>query len=324
MKIFVTGAAGMIGSNVVKALLADSHTVVGVDNYWRGKAKNLEESMHNERFQFRHADLISDDDWYFDITPQDVVLHIADIVAGIGYVFNNEWGVFRKNILINSKLSAVVRNCRPAKVIYLGTACSYPKGMQMSVTGSILSEKDKFPGDPESGYGWSKLMGQIELTLAVRDSATKLITLDLHNVYGSPCEFKGGTAQVIPSLIRRSIECSTTGTPLVVWGNGHQGRAFVHVDDVVRAIAMAIRYTGDQSTFMIGPNECTTIRTVVQVIKEHPRIKISEVVYDESKPTGDIGRSACFDLAKKELGWSPQVDFRDGVHRLIDWILDNA
>ena len=324
MKVFVTGAAGMIGSNVVKALLADSHNVVGVDNFWRGKPKNLEGSLGSERFQFRHADLISDDDWYFDMTSDDVVLHIADIVAGIGYVFNNEWGVFRKNILINSKLSSVIRGRTPAKVIYLGTACSYPQGMQRSVTGSVLSEGDKFPADPESGYGWSKLMGQIELTLAVRGSATKLITLDLHNVYGAPCEFKGGTAQVIPSLIRRAIECSKSGEPLSVWGNGHQGRAFVHVDDVTRAIQMAICYQGDHSTFMIGPSECTTIRTVVEVIKQHPKINISEVVYDETKPTGDIGRSACADLAQKELGWRPQVDFRDGVHRLVDWILANA
>jgi GDP-D-mannose 3',5'-epimerase len=320
MKIFVTGCAGMIGSNLVRKLTGDGVNVIGIDNFWRGSQANLDGVMYSPFFEFRHADISSDDDWYHDLSSSDVLVHVADVVAGIGYVFRNEWSVFRKNILINSKIAHIVSRISPFKVIYLGTACSYPQKLQRSVTESVLSEQNKFPADPESGYGWSKLMGEVELTLAVKGLSTKLVTLDLHNVYGAPCVFSDPTAQAIPSLINRALISTDSGEPLVVWGNGNQGRAFLHVDDVVDAVQRAIRYNGAETSFMIGPSQCTTIKKVVEVIQEHPDIRLGGVVFDASKPTGDIGRYADFSLARAELGWEPQVEFKRGVHDLVDWI----
>jgi GDP-D-mannose 3',5'-epimerase len=316
---YVTGVAGMIGSNLARALVERGVRVVGVDNLWRGTRDNIADLLPSQHFSFRHADIAADMDWFRDIGPRSALIHTADIVAGIGYVFAHEWNVFQKNNLINTQIARLVNQQQPARLIYLGTACSYPQGLQRSVQTSVLSESVKFPAYPESGYGWSKLIGEIELRLAVKGTATRFAVLDLHNVYGWPCVYRDSTAQVIPSLVNRAL--SATDRKLTVWGNGQQGRAFVHTSDVVAAVLAALNYDGDESTFMIGPDQCTTIGEVAQLIQAHPKVRIDEIVFDSSKPTGDIGRFADASRAKRELGWTPQVWFEDGLHDLIDRIV---
>ncbi len=321
-KIYLTGAAGMIGSNTARALLDDGLELVGVDNLWRGTRDNIADLLPHPRFAFRHADIISDRDWYRDMGSGDVVIHMADIVAGVGYVFANEWSVYQKNVLINGSVARVVNQFAPARLIYLGTACSYPQQLQRSVTASVLSEADKFPADPESGYGWSKLAGEIEFRLATKDTDTRFTVLDLHNVFGWPCTYRDTTSQVVPSLIFRAL--NATDGSLTVWGDGSQGRAFLHVSDVVSAVRLALRYSGEHSSFMIGPSHCTTIAELARIIQAHQRVRIDDIVFDASKPTGDIGRFADSTLAERELGWTPQVDLRTGIHDLIDQIIDDS
>ena len=320
-RIFVTGAAGMIGSNVARALVHDGQVVIGIDNLWRGTKRNLHDLAQRSNFIFRHADIVADADWYRDIGEDDTIIHAADIVAGIGYVFSNEWMVFQKNISINSQIARIVNQLQPAQLIYLGTACSYPQSLQRSVETSVLKEAAKFPADPESGYGWSKLIGEIDLKLAVKDTRTRLTVLDLHNVYGCPCVYSDTTAQVIPSLIFKALK-SKDGK-LSVWGDGGQGRGFLHVTDVVAAVRSALNYTGLEQVFMIGPDGCTTIAEVAELIQAHPMVNISEIVFDPSQPTGDRGRFADTTLAKRDLRWTPKVDFKQGLYEMIDWVLED-
>lgn len=169
---------------------------------------------------------------------------------------------------------------------------------------------------------YGKLMGEVELQLAVKKSYTQLIVLDLHNVYGWPSNYWDTRAQVIPALIGRA-KCLSSGQPLTVWGDGLQGRAFVHVNDVVSAIRLALDYQGDLNNFMIGPNYCSTIKDVASIIIKHESIKSSELTFDTSKPTGDIGRFADYSLAKKHLGWEPKICLKEGVNDLIENILNH-
>jgi GDP-D-mannose 3',5'-epimerase len=320
--VYVTGVAGMIGSNVARGLLETGLSVVGVDNFWRGTKRNIADLLQQGNFSFRHADIISDRDWYRDMDQRSTLVHTADIVGGIGYVFANEWSVFQKNILINTQIARTVHEIKPRHLIYLGTVCSYPQHLQRSVDTSVLEEANKLPADPESGYGWSKLAGEIEFRLAIKDTATRFTVLDLHNVYGWPCIYRDSTSQVIPSLIFKALNAKDRR--LSVWGNGKQGRAFLHVTDVVSAVRAALSYSGSESTFMIGPDHCTTISEVARLIQAHPGIGIDEIVFDASKPTGDIGRFADSRRALRELGWTPKTEFRAGLHALVDRIIDDS
>lgn len=318
-RVYVTGAAGMIGSNVVCDLLSEGYFVIGVDDLSRGTPSDLDIFKYNSNFEFKKADIALDDSWATDINQECIIVHTADIVGGIGYVFDNEWAIFQKNILINTQIAQIARTKKPQHLIYLGTACSYPQGMQKSINSSVLSEKNKFPADPESGYGWSKLIGDIEFHLAIKNSSTRLTVLDLHNVYGWPCVYNDASAQVIPSLINRAMK-SENGI-LKIWGDGNQGRGFIHVSDVVSAVRSSLCYKGTYDNFMIGPDACTTISKIAQIIARDPRLNIISLEYDIAKPVGDIGRYANADRAKAELGWSPKTDLEYGLRSLIDKIL---
>ena len=323
MKICVTGGAGMIGSHLVKRLVELDHDVIIIDNLWRGKLENLK----NDKGYFID---VKNDFYNLDISEPknqskieeivsncDVIIHLADIVAGIGYVFNKQYEIFRQNNLINTNLFRAASKAELTKLIYVGTACSFPLELQGSLE-SQLHDYDLFPANPESAYGWSKLIGQLELRYLAETVDFEINTLILHNVYGPNCEYEGDRTQVIPSLINR-IQNLESGSEVEVWGSGEQGRAFVHVNDVVDAIILTIEKKGIPEYMQIGPDECTSIKDLVKELIEISGKELS-IFYDTSKPEGDKGRYADFSVAKKYFDWKPRVDLRKGLSETYKWI----
>ena len=159
IKILVTGGAGMIGSNLVKRLVFEGYDVFVADNLWRGKKEYLlsddKGTMVIPNKNFHKVDLRDYKNCLKVTKKMDVVVHLADVVAGINYVFSNESSLYRSNILINTNtLHACIAN-KVKKYIYAGTACSYPKSKQSFINPPPFKEDDVYPAEPESGYGWS-------------------------------------------------------------------------------------------------------------------------------------------------------------------------
>jgi GDP-D-mannose 3', 5'-epimerase len=326
-RILVTGGAGMIGSCLVKRLVqceGYQGNVFVVDNLWRGTLENLIDEESHEHViplatHFFNCDLVDAGALNPIIRGNniDTVIHLADIVAGISYVFANQGKVMRDNLLINSNVFQSIRECASIirAVVNVGTACSFPKHLQTSLD-SRLKECDMYPALPESAYGWSKLIGVLELELLSTELGIPSCSLIFHNVYGAPADF-GPRSQVIPSLVRRAIVYPAEGD-FVVWGDGSQGRAFLYVDDAVEALVKAMHRGLGHGMIQIGPSVCTSIREVAEAV-----VKISgkdiEIKYDLSKPTGDTGRCADYSKASVILGWEPKVDMQCGLQKLYNW-----
>jgi len=239
------------------------------------------------------------------------------VVAGIGYVFKNQGNLFRHNLLINSNVVDAVKRHTIKGYIYVGTACSFPAELQSDVDAKPLKEEDQYPANPESAYGWSKLMGEYETFLMSEETEIPVAVLTLHNVYGAPCDFEVERSQVIPSLIRKAIRYPEE--EFIVWGSGNQGRAFVHVDDIVDALVLSKNKALGEGLIQIGTDHCTTIREIAETVVNISRKPI-DIVYDKSKPEGDKGRCADYSKAKRVLGWEPRVDLRMGLEKLYSWI----
>lgn len=320
MKIIVTGGAGMIGANLVKRLVEDGHEVVVLDNLWRGTLENLQSLTDDNSYQFVHADLSSPGEWQSYLKGADCLYHLADIVAGIGYVFSNEGYIFRKNLLINATVATACEIANIKKYIYVGTACSFPLELQTGVDAKPMKEEDQFPANPESAYGWSKLMGELDANYMSQNGINTNV-LVLHNVYGTPCDYISDKAQAIPAITYRALNAPKNNNELVIWGDGTQGRAFVHVNDVVDALIATINAPSNIGPIQIGPSECTSLKTIAENLIKiiDPSIKIN---YDLSKPIGDKGRCADFTKAKTILNWEPRVDLQNGLAELVQWIKD--
>jgi len=322
-KILVTGGCGMIGSNLVKRLINEGNDVYVIDNLWRGRLEYLNDldgtPVIDIDTRFYNLDLAIIGQADDVIRKVDYVIHLADIVAGIEYVFNNQGSIFRQNILINSN---VMESCRKAGknivkgFIYVGTACSFPLTRQNSLDVIPLREEELYPALPESAYGWSKLMGQYETDLLEKETGIPTSTLMFHNVYGSPCDF-GERSQVIPALIRKAINYPDES--FHVWGSGDQGRAFIHVDDIVNALCLSLDKGWGQGVIQIGPSVCTSIKEIATQIIEISGKNI-EPFYDISKPEGDKARSADHSKATRVLNWEPKVSLQNGLRTQYNWI----
>ena len=324
-RILVTGGAGFIGSWLVEALTRLGAEVYVVDNLWRGSLENLKKDNGESWIQLDKQFLLGDlRDYHTALTAclrskPDIIFHLADIVAGIDFVFANEPFLFRANLLINTNMFTAAREANVQNLVYLGTACSYPQTLQGKPGGIPLVEDQMYPADPESAYGWSKLMGEYEALLLEKYSNMRVGILRLQNVYGPRSILSKKRSQVIPSLIRKAV-CHPD-EEFVVWGSGRQARDFIFVGDVVDALLrLPIKGMG-QGPIQIGTAMETTIADLAQNI-----VKISgkpiEIKFDVDKPEGDGGRSGNFDKAKRLLSWDVFTSLEDGLKQTYDWAFE--
>jgi len=320
-KILVTGGAGFIGSTLVKRLVADGADVSVIDSLWRGSIENLGNVdgtyIIDIGSKFHLVDLTDYSKCLELIRGFDLVYHLADVVGGIQFAFGNEAFIFRQNILINSNVLAACTINHIPNYIYVGTACSYPKSLQMKEGVVAFQEDQVYPAEPESSYGWSKLMGEYEAGLAQKTGQINVGLLRFHNVYGPGASFEASRSQVLPSLILKAI--TFPKKPFIVWGNGRQYRDFVYIDDVIDALILVVQHGMNHGPIQIGSETPTSIREAAEAI-----VKISgkpiEIIYDTEKPEGDHGRIAICDRARGILGWHPKVDLETGLRNSYVWI----
>lgn len=320
-KVLVTGGAGFIGSHLAHALKARGASVCIADNLWRGRLANLKDADGHDiidmKRDFYELDLSDYQNCLEVAQDQEVVFHLADIVAGINYVFGHEYSLFHQNIVINTNMLQAAIQKHVKTYVYVGTACSYPMEKQCKLNAPPLKEDDAYPANPESGYGWSKLMGEYECTLAEAERLIDVAILRLHNVYGPRTDYTPERSQVIPALIRKAIR--HPDEQFIVWGSGRQRRAFVYVDDVVDALLLACEKGIHHGPIQIGPDFSTSIKEIAEMVCDISGKNI-DIVYDESKREGDVDRAADWSKAKDTLGWYPRTGVYEGLSATYQWM----
>ncbi|WP_456388775.1 NAD-dependent epimerase/dehydratase family protein [Profundibacter sp.] len=318
-KVLVTGGAGQIGANLVERLVGMGAQITVADNLWRGKKSNLLKDgkpMINMETQFLELDLAERAACDMACAGQDIVIHLADVVAGINFVFGNQYFLFNKNALIDNNMIQAALDAGVEKYVFVGSACSYPADKQAVLNPPPFKEEDVYPALPESAYGWSKLMGEYLCELAAQSGKMETGVLRFHNVYGPRCEMSPEKSQVIPALIRKAIRHPKED--FVVWGSGVQRRAFVYVDDAVEGLIRVVERGMGKGAIQIGPDFSTSIREVAEQAVAASGREI-EIVFDPTKPEGDMDRAADWTKAREILGWEPTVGVAEGIKRTYAW-----
>lgn len=318
--VLITGGAGHIGSALTRRLVGEGANVRVADNLWRGSKEYLLDESGKPLIDFDKdflkGDLRDYDNCVKAMQDMDTVFHLADVVAGITFVFDNQPFVYRSNAMINSNMFEAASKTTIERLVYVGAACAYPHFKQNDPNQPLFKEEDMYPAQPESAYGWSKLMGEYECDLYSKSGQMNTAILRLHNVYGPNSDLSEERSQVIPATIRKAIRYPRER--FLIWGNGNQNRAFVYVSDVVDALVLAAEKGLNKGPIQIGTDKKITINELADMV-----IKISgkEIVkeYDLAKPVGDMGRAADSTLAKVLLGWQPKVSFEEGLRKTYEW-----
>jgi nucleoside-diphosphate-sugar epimerase len=246
------------------------------------------------------------------VAEMSVVFHLAADHGGRGYVDLHQ-AACASNLMLDGVLFKTALDARVDKVVFASSGCVYPNHLQ-SDPGEILYLTEDMVGPPydaDNMYGWAKLMGEMTLRAYHRDRGLKAASCRYFTVYGE----RGHENHAVIAMIARAF---VRQDPFVVWGNGEQIRNWTHVSDIVSGTMLAAERIDDGTAVNVGTMERTRVLDAVAEVLRYTGHKASIELHPEM-PTGPMNRVADNSLARKLLGWEPQVKFMDGLRRTIDW-----
>jgi len=304
MKILVTGGAGFIGSHIADAYIAAGHDVVIVDNLSTGREKNVNSGATFIKCDIRDKEVAAIfDEHQFDIVnhhaaQMDVRLSVEDPIYDAQ---NNVIGFL--NIVQNAATHKV------KKVIYASSG------------GVVYGEQDYFPADekhpqrPYCPYGVTKLTGEKYLFYYSMTFGLTYTAFRYANIYG-PRQNPHGEAGVIAIFLEKMFKKQQA----VINGDGLQTRDYVYVADVVRANVAALD-RADNEIINIGTGVETNVVEIFQHLNELTGAGMAEK-HGPGAP-GEQRRSVLsIGKAEKILDWAPQVDFRSGLEKTVEFFKD--
>jgi nucleoside-diphosphate-sugar epimerase len=318
-KVLVTGGAGFIGSHLVDALLARNADVKVIDDLSRGKLDNIEHCKN--RINFVQGNLMRSEIAEEALTDVELCFHLAAVVGSVDFM-NSHPAEILKNVTIDYNIVEACRKKDIDRLFYTSSACTYPVDLQINDDLPPLNEEDVLAkgAKPDSDYGWTKLLGEIQCQAYHRSYGMKVAIGRPFNPYGPRESFDLKDSHVIPSLIRRA---TCREDPFVVWGDGGQSRAFEYVEDLVEGMLLSIEKKVDADPINIGSSHPILIRDVAKLVLKLTKFNTS-IVWDTSKPQGVRSRKSNMDKAWSALGWKPKTPFEEGLRKTIEWYLERA
>ena len=311
-RVLITGGASFIGSHLTDALVERGAKVRIVDDLTSGRMENIQQHLANGTVEFIQADLREPGVARAAMRDVQVVFHLAADHGGRGYVDLHQAGpasnLFLDGLIFGEALKAGVE-----KVVFASSGCVYPNFLQSDPDKEIYLTENlvKPPYDADNMYGWAKLMGELTLRAYHKEYGLKAASCRYFTVYGP----RGVENHAVIAMTARAF---VGQHPFEVWGDGTQVRNWTYVDDIVRGTILAAEKIDDGTAVNLGTMERVRVIDAVNMVLEHTG-HIAETKLRPDMPTGPLNRVADNSLAKKLLGWEPQVPFREGLKRTIDW-----
>jgi UDP-glucose 4-epimerase len=299
----VTGGAGFIGSALVRALVARGERVVVVDNLANGRRDNLV-GLPGHSVRLIVADVRAPEDFTSELQAAHTVYHLACL--GVRHSLHAP----RENHAVNADGTRVLLEAARAagvpRVVHVSSSEVYGS--------SAISIDECHPTRPTTAYGASKLAGERHAR-AFHAGDLAVAVVRPFNAYGVRCHHEGDAGEVIPKFVLRAL----AGQPLIVFGDGSQTRDFTYVNDTADGIArIGSCATAFGQIVNLGSGRAVTIRQLAAMVAAAVGRAVS-IRHDAPRP-GDLA-SQCADVrrARALVGFTPAVQFSDGLDRLVDW-----
>ena len=303
--ILVTGGNGFLGRQVVDQLCQAGATI--------GKISTP---------RSRELDLVKWDSCQQAVKNQDVVVHLAAHVGGIGLNREKPAELFYDNLMMGTQLIHAAYQEGVEKFVCVGTICAYPK-----FTPVPFKEDDLWNGYPEetnAPYGIAKKALLVQLEAYRQQYGFNGIYLLPVNLYGPEDNFDPRSSHVIPALIRKVHEAQERGDKqLQAWGDGSPTREFLYSTDAARGIVMATQSYNEAAPVNLGTNHEVKIKDLVETICELMGFE-GEIVWQTDQPNGQPRRCLDTQRAKEKFNFVAETEFRQGLKNTIEWYRQHA
>ena len=299
-KILVTGGTGFLGSFVVQKLLKR-----GVSR------KNISIPRSKE------LDLRKWENCVKAVKNQDIIIHLAAVIGGIGYNQKIPGRMFYDNLMMGAQLMEAARQADVEKFIAIGTICAYPKFAPIPFAETSLWHG--YPEETNAPYGLAKKMLLVQAQAYRQQYDFNAIYLLPVNLYGPGDNFNPQSSHVIPALIKKVSDAKKIGQKHIdVWGTGKASREFLYVKDCAEGIVLATEKYDRPEPVNLGANREIKIKDLVRLVCKLMDFK-GEIHWDKTKPDGQPRRMVDATLAKKEFGFKAKTDFEKGLKKTIEW-----
>jgi GDP-L-fucose synthase len=304
-KILVTGGAGFLGKQVIAQLLAAGANADKI-SIPRSKDWDLRDL---ESCQKAAAN-------------QDIIIHLAAHVGGIGLNREKPAELFYDNLMMGTQLIHSAYQAGVEKFVCVGTICAYPKFTPVPFAEDNIW--DGYPEETNAPYGIAKKALLVQLQSYRQQYGFNGIYLLPVNLYGPEDNFNPNSSHVIPALIRKVYEAQVRGDKqLPVWGDGSPTREFLYSTDAARGIVMATQNYDGSEPVNLGTNYEISIKDLVELICELMGFT-GELLWETDKPNGQPRRCLDTSRAKEAFGFVAQTEFKQGLKNTIDWYRQNA
>src|ERR1700689_2355636 len=310
--VLITGGTSFIGSSIADRLIDRGAKVRVVDDLSSGRLENVRGHLASGKIEFLQADLREPGVARAAMQGIDTVFHLAADHGGRGYVDLHQAGP-ASNFFLDGLVFAEAVKAGVKKVVFASSGCVYPNFMQSDTSKEVYLTEDltKGPNDADNTYGWAKLMGEFTLQAYAKEHGLKAASCRYFTVYGP----RGVENHAVIAMIARAF---VGQNPFEVWGDGTQIRNWTYIDDIVSGTILAGEKIDDGTPVNLGPMERVRVIDAVNMVLEFTGQK-AEIKFLRDMPTGPLNRVADNSLAKELLGWEPEVSFREGLRRTIDW-----
>ena len=299
-KFLVTGGAGFLGSFVIQKLLDKG---VSQRNIFVLRSKDL--------------DLRKWENCVKAVKNQDIIIHLAAVVGGIGYNQKIPGQMFYDNLLMGTQLMEAARQTGVEKFVAIGTICAYPKFAPIPFAETSLWHG--YPEETNAPYGLAKKMLLVQAQAYRQQYDFNAIYLLPVNLYGPGDNFNPQSSHVIPALIKKVSDAKKIGQKHIdVWGTGKASREFLYVKDCAEGIVLATEKYDRPEPVNLGANREIKIKDLVRLVCKLMDFK-GEIHWDKTKPDGQPRRMVDATLAKKEFGFKAKTDFEKGLKKTIEW-----
>ncbi len=310
MNIFLTGAAGFIGSSLADRLLAMNYHVTAVDNFdpfydKKIKENNIKRIRDHDHFHFFPEDILDHNalDRLFSRNNFEIVVHIA-AKAGVRPSILDPNAYYQTNVMGTMNLLELCKKYNVKKFI-------------LASTSSIYGNNDKVPFSeddvvdyPISPYAASKKATELLCHTYYHLYDIQTYCLRFFTVYGP---------RQRPDLaIHKFFKLITAGDPITVFGDGATSRDYTFIDDILDGVMKSIEKVSGYEIINLGESQTITLNNLIILIEDVLGITAKKK-YVPMQP-GDVDRTfADITKAKKLLGYNPQTDMRDGLIKFRDW-----